>query len=102
MAIFSFDFEVMVTLNTDEIWVDGDGPENPTLEDVKRELEKECREVVLDGDRLEIKNSDAALRIVQDWTLHDGTYLVVRKLRPLPKVDDAQYQLALEKLREGK
>lgn len=36
---FNFDFNGHCVLSVDEIWPDGDAPENPTAEDVKKLIE---------------------------------------------------------------
>ncbi len=59
----SFTFEVSATfeIDADEIWVDGDGPEDPTLEDVLEEIQK-C-------------GGPAA--VIQDWNLTEEMDLTV-------------------------
>ena len=37
---FAFDLHMSVTLSVNEIWPDGDAPENPTAEDVKNLIEE--------------------------------------------------------------
>lgn len=37
---FSFEVRGSVSIGVDDIWPDGDAPENPTAEDVQREIAK--------------------------------------------------------------
>ena len=39
MKTFTFEFSGDVTLSVDEIWPDGDAPEDPTLQDVLKQIE---------------------------------------------------------------
>lgn len=54
---FSIRFETEATLTVDEIWPDGDAPENPTAEDVRAVFLESCRNDVLRG--------------LEDWDLVD-------------------------------
>jgi hypothetical protein len=54
-----------VLLTKDEIWVDGDGPDNPTKEDVERLIRDECR------------YPWELFELAQKWNLHDGAELSV-------------------------
>ena len=66
---FHFDLDLSVTLDLDEIWPDGDAPENPTVEDVwavfcpdrksRMALQRACE----DWDLLRVEGGD--LRIVK-------------------------------------
>ena len=60
MARFSIDFNGTVDLETDEIWPDGDAPDNPTLSDVLRVMRKHDRH-----------------RLLSDWSLLDEINIVV-------------------------
>jgi hypothetical protein len=42
---FTISIEGEVTLNTEDIWPDGDAPENPTAADVIRAMEDDCGSV---------------------------------------------------------
>jgi hypothetical protein len=52
---FTITFSVDVTLTVDELWPDGDAPENPTV-DAVREL---------------IEDSGGIFKVIDDWNLSD-------------------------------
>jgi len=56
MKRFQITFTVEATLDADQIWPDGDAPENPTADNV-REL---------------IENEGGILRVIDDWNLADS------------------------------
>lgn len=47
--VFSIRFEVEESFSVKEIWPDGDAPENPTAEDVKKEFLRSCRRDIIQG-----------------------------------------------------
>lgn len=53
MATFNIRFDADWTLDTEDIWPDGDAPENPTAEDVRRVI-RECGGIV---------------RVMREWEL---------------------------------
>lgn len=53
MATFHVRFDADWTLDTEDIWPDGDAPENPTAEDVRRVI-MECGGIV---------------RVMREWEL---------------------------------
>jgi hypothetical protein len=55
-----FECGIVAMLSEDEIWPDGGGPENPTLEDVIAQVEK----------------SGSIYRFVQDWNM-ESEYVTV-------------------------
>lgn len=60
--VFNVDISGYLTLTVDEIWPDGDAPENPTVEDVARVIE-DC----------------GGLRdVLRDWSLDDGLTMDIR------------------------
>lgn len=61
MKQFRFYIEKTILLNEDEIWPDGDGPENPTTEDVWEEVRKE----------------GGTAKILDNWNLINNLDLVI-------------------------
>jgi hypothetical protein len=61
-------FEVEHVLNLDNIWPDGDAPENPTVEDVYRTMRTHGKPPM----------GHAALDILREWNLDKGAEIVVR------------------------
>lgn len=56
--LFSFRFEIEETLSVKDIWPDGDAPENPTADDVRKVFMNSCRGNVIRG--------------MEDWGLLDS------------------------------
>lgn len=54
---FTITVEGSYTLTVDEIWPDGDAPENPTREDVAAAMKKSCH---------------STYQLMRDWNLDDG------------------------------
>jgi hypothetical protein len=67
---FCFDINASVHLEVDEIWPDGDAPENPTAEDV---------EVV-------IQQAGGLRRVLRDWDLEDHIILTVSDSKTFAEV----------------
>ena len=67
---FSLDYSGSAVLTVDELWPDGDAPENFTEDDV-REL---------------IDDHGGPVAILRDWSMDDCLDLHVTKLRAKPKV----------------
>lgn len=67
------DFELTV----EDIWPDGDAPENPTPEDVKKV----------------IKEAGGIVTILRDWDLLDRTDFEVLDTTPPPKLQEALRKL---------
>lgn len=55
MKRFQIIYTVDVTLNLDELWPDGDSPENPTADDVRKLIEA----------------GGGILQVTDDWNLAD-------------------------------
>lgn len=87
-VMFTIDFDVSVTLDREQIWPDGDAPENPTVEDVYE---------AMTGER---KHPDAydMYKIVGDWDLYSSAFVSVRREKPFPPPDKDLYK-AIEKRR---
>lgn len=64
MKTFTFEVSATMEVDADEIWVDGDGPEDPTLEDVLEE----------------IKKCGGAQSVIYDWNLTEDLDLTVEGL----------------------
>jgi len=58
---FNIDIECMLNLKIDEIWPDGDAPENPTPEDVAKV----------------IKNYYSVSEFLRDWNLEDSCTVII-------------------------
>lgn len=69
---FHIRYEIDLVLNLDEIWPDGDAPENPTIEDVYKAMGNK------DGTP---PTNTSALDIIHDWNLDDGTQIEVRPVQ---------------------
>lgn len=63
----------LVLLTKDQVWPDGDGPENPTKEDVE-DLIKGSLERGIEG---LCKYPWELFELAQKWNLHDGANLFV-------------------------
>lgn len=57
---FTIQVESFNELCIDEIWPDGDAPENPTAEDVARRIQEDCLNA---GDLLQEWNLDATVSV---------------------------------------
>lgn len=67
---FFFDFSGRITLTQDEIWPDGDAPENPTIEDVKQVIKQDV-------------GSFSPIKVITQWNLDDCINMhITEKLRP--------------------
>lgn len=64
-ARFHITIEVNVDLDYEELWPDGDGPLDPTEDDVRRLISKE----------------GGPSRIIDEWNLQDDLDLYVHKLK---------------------
>lgn len=63
---FTFEFSGAVTLSVDEIWPDGDAPENPTLQDVLKQIN-------------ETGNFGSSVSILlNDWGLEEHLLITIR------------------------
>jgi len=71
MKKFSLEISLSVTLDASQLWPDGDGPDNPTEDDVMELIEK-C---------------GGAESIIDDWSLGDNLDYHVIELKPLKKED---------------
>lgn len=56
---FQITYHVDVELYANELWPDGDAPENPTVSDVRRLIHK----------------SGGIYRVLDDWNLREGAYV---------------------------
>jgi hypothetical protein len=63
MKRFDFDISITATLSVDDIWPDGDAPENPTVSDV--------RQVFIESGRGNI------MRAAREWNLDDDADLTI-------------------------
>jgi hypothetical protein len=63
MKRFDFDISITATLTVDDIWPDGDAPENPTVSDVRR--------VFIESGRGNV------MRAAHEWCLDDDAYLII-------------------------
>lgn len=66
MKQFQITYTVDVSLNADELWPDGDAPENPTAADVRRLIQK----------------SGGIYRVLDDWNLREGGVCEVVEAQP--------------------
>ena len=64
---FSFTLTGDSTLRVSDIWPDGDHPEHPTVEDVKKR----------------VADDGGLKRILHDWCLADDLDLTITQLRPI-------------------
>ena len=62
---FTIRIECEVTLNTEDIWPDGDAPENPTAKDVVQAMDDDCVNI---GALIEDWNFPAEVRV---WDTND-------------------------------
>ena len=62
-ATFSIRYEIDITLRVDQIWPDGDAPENPTIADV-HDIIEQCGGIE---------------RVICDWNLGDGAEVIVEQ-----------------------
>lgn len=63
---FELTITVDVVLTTDEVWPDGDAPDNPTADDVRR--------VFMEGHSI--------LHTARDWGLDDDAVIDVYEVKP--------------------
>lgn len=96
MKTFNFRFDIDVCINADEIWPDGDVPENPTAEDVMAIVKKSVG-VSTNRELSDYQN----LQILEYWNLHDGTKLEIREMpefkKPSKEEIEKMYKLTEEK-----
>lgn len=65
---FTINIECSVDMDLDELWPDGDAPENPTAKDVENLIEK----------------SGGPVGIIDDWNLRDDFLLFVYPIKEQP------------------
>ena len=73
--IFSFQFSGGVDLTEDDIWPDGDGPENPTVDDVK--------DVINDIYESIFRSGYGMADFIRDWNLEDEVKLNIREIKSI-------------------
>lgn len=66
---FVFDMSNYFTLHVDEIWPDGDAPDNPTVADVWKVIE----------------HCGGKRRVIDEWNLNYGMELTISECPELPK-----------------
>jgi hypothetical protein len=76
---FNINIEFDATFSIEELWPDGDAPENPTIEDVKNLI---CKDLNTTRDNLEKQNIDFR-ELLMRWGFEDEGYLTISDYSPM-------------------